>query len=37
MKRHVLESFRRRFRFKQRDRDIVIANRDSVLELKLLS
>ena len=34
MKRHVLESFRVGPAFEERDRDVVIANRDSVFKFK---
>ena len=37
VKRHVLESLRRRFAFKQRDGDVVVPNRDSVVEFKLFA
>jgi len=35
MKRHVLNRFRRRLSFKQRDRDGVVANRHAVVEFEL--
>src|SRR5437763_13096567 len=37
MKRHVIESFSRRFPFKQRDGDVVVPDRDSVVEFKLFA
>ena len=35
MKGNVINRFRRRLSFKQRDRDIVISNRDATSEFKL--
>src|SRR5437762_1804939 len=37
MKRHVIESLRRRLSFKQRDGDVVVADRNSVVEFKLFA
>jgi len=36
MKRHVIDRFRRWFAFEQRDRDVVVANRDAVIEIEFL-
>src|SRR5690348_10373077 len=36
MKRHVIDCSRRRVSFEERDRDIVIPNRNSFVEIELL-
>src|SRR5437879_6110652 len=37
MKRHVLECFRVRFSFEERDGDVLVANRDPVFEFKFFA
>src|SRR5207244_493869 len=36
MKRHVIDRFRRRLPIEQRDRDVVVADRDAIFKLKFL-
>ena len=36
MKRHVANSLRRRMAFEERDRDVVVADGDAILEVELL-
>jgi hypothetical protein len=36
MKRHVIERLRRGFALEERDRDVVVADRNAVFEFKLL-
>ena len=37
VKRHVVERFRRRLPFEERDRDVVVANRNSIFEFEFLA